>query len=621
MNIKNIVNDQLLLTIEKPAQYLGNEMNAVKKESFDLHFALCFPDLYEIGMSHLGLSILYNIMNEREDTYCERVFSPMKDMEALLRKEELPLFSLESQTPIKHFDFLGFTVQYEMSYTNILNILNLSNLALRSSDRSDTDPIVCAGGPCVYNPEPIAPFIDFFYIGEAEQSLDAVLDLYLRLKKETASTALKTRFLEGLLEIEGIYVPKYYEIHYNQDGTIQKMEPLHPKAKTMITKQLVVDLNKMKYAKNPIVPYIQPVHDRVVLELFRGCSRGCRFCQAGFIYRPVREKSLSTLKEQADTLANYTGHEEISLISLSTSDYSELAPLCDYLIDDLSQDKMMNISLPSLRIDSFSLDLMEKVQDVRKSSLTFAPEAGSQRMRDVINKGISEEQILYGAGQAFRGGWSRVKLYFMLGLPNEQDEDVLAIAQLSDKIIHEYFQIPKPERPEGGIQLVVSTSFFIPKPFTPFQWAAQDTYEEFMRKQKLLNSTIDKKRTRYNSHDAKTSMIEGVLARGDRRIADVIEEVYRLGSTFDAWSEDFHFKNWQQAFENVDIDPYFYCTRPRSFDEILPWDFINIGVTKKFLQKEYEKSIEQTITPNCMEECSFCGATCFKGGICFESKN
>ncbi|MBN2221740.1 MAG: TIGR03960 family B12-binding radical SAM protein [Vallitaleaceae bacterium] len=618
-----MVNDQLLLSIEKPAQYLGNEMNAVKKERFDLHFALCFPDLYEIGMSHLGLSILYNIMNEREDTYCERVFSPMKDMEALLRSEALPLFSLESQTPIKNFNFLGFTVQYEMSYTNILNILSLSGMALRSKDRSTKDPIVCAGGPCVYNPEPIAPFIDFFYIGEAEQSLDAVLDLYLSLKKDEhiKEDELKDLFLEKLLDIEGIYVPKYYDILYHEDGTIQEMKPLHSHAKTSIMKQLVVDLNKMKYAKNPIVPYIQPVHDRVVLELFRGCSRGCRFCQAGFIYRPVREKSLDTLKEQADTLANYTGHEEISLISLSTSDYSDLAPLCDYLIDDLSQDKMMNISLPSLRIDSFSLDLMEKVQDVRKSSLTFAPEAGSQRMRDVINKGISEEQILYGASQAFRGGWSRVKLYFMLGLPNERDEDVLAIAELAEKIVHEYFQIPKPERPQGGISLVVSSSFFIPKPFTPFQWVGQDTYEEFMRKQKLLNASIDKKRTRYNSHDAKTSMIEGVLARGDRKVADVIEEVFRMGSTFDAWSEDFHFENWQKAFEQTGIDPYFYCTRTRDFNEILPWDFINIGVTKKFLQKEYEKSIEAAITPNCMEACSYCGATCFKGGICFEGKN
>lgn len=619
------VPEHLLLSIEKPAQYIGNEVNAVHKEldTIDVHFALCFPDLYEIGMSHLGLSILYNIMNQREDTYCERVFSPMRDMEKLLTEEGIPLFSVESQTSINDFDMLGFTVQYEMSYTNILNILKLSHVPLRSKDRSADDVIVCAGGPCVYNPEPIAPFIDFFYIGEGEANLAAVLELYKEMKKDPSikKEELRDLFLEKLLDVEGIYVPKYYDIEYNEDLTIKEMKPLHPNAKKSIKKQLVVDLNKMEYAKDPIVPFLQPVHDRVVLELFRGCSRGCRFCQAGYIYRPVREKSLETLQEQANHLANLTGHDEISLISLSSSDYTELSPLCDFLIDDITHEHKVNLSLPSLRIDSFSLDLMNKVQDVRKSSLTFAPEAGSQRMRDVINKGITEENILRGSKQAFVGGWNRVKLYFMLGLPGETEEDVLAISTLADAIVMEYFSIPKPERRFGSVQLVVSTSFFVPKPFTPFQWVKQDTYEEFMGKQKLLNGAINKKRIKYNSHDAKVSMLEGVLARGDRRVADVLEHVFNAGSTFDAWSEHFIFENWMNAFEELGIDPKFYASRQRSFDEVLPWDFIDIGVNKSYLQKEYLRSMEEVITPNCMEKCMACGATCFEGGICFEDKN
>ncbi len=614
---------QLLLSVQKPAQYIGNEINAVQKDydQIDIRFALCFPDLYEIGMSHLGLSILYNQLNRRDDVYCERVFSPMKDMEEILIHENIDLFTLESQKPVNKSDFLGFTVQYEMSYTNILNILKLSKLALRASDRTASDPIVCAGGPCVYNPEPIAPFIDFFYIGEGEASLGEVMDLYKKLKKTVNRSELKDVFLEELLNIEGIYIPKYYDITYNEDGTINSMTPNHPNAKASILKRIVVNLDEMAYADKPIVPYLQPVHDRIVLELFRGCSRGCRFCQAGFIYRPVREKSLETLKDQAKHLSNQTGHDEISLISLSSSDYSNLSPLCDYLIDDITTEHKVNLSLPSLRIDSFSLDLMNKVQDVRKSSLTFAPEAGSQRMRDVINKGIQEEDILKGSKAAFQGGWNRVKLYFMLGLPGENYEDIQAISDLADSIVGEFFSIPKPERPKGSVQLVVSTSFFVPKPFTPFQWVGQDTYEVFMEKQKFLNSKINKKRIKYNSHDAKTSMLEGVLARGDRRVADVLEYVFNAGSTFDAWSEHFIFENWERAFKNLNIDPGFYASRQRSFDEVLPWDFIDIGVKKTFLQKEYLNSMEEIVTPNCMENCMACGATCFKGGICYEDKN
>jgi radical SAM family uncharacterized protein len=619
------VPSQLLLTVEKPAQYIGNEINAVMKTegTFSTRFALCFPDLYEIGMSHLGLSILYNLMNAREDVFCERVFSPMQDMESLLDEYNIPLFSLESQTPVDQFDFLGFTLQYEMSYTNMLNILKLSHLELRSEHRKKTDPIVCAGGPCVYNPEPIAPFVDFFYLGEAEAALPQILDMYQEMKEDASIDPedLKERFLEGLLDIDGVYVPKFYDVLYHEDGTIKERVLLHENAKPIIKKQLVVDLNTMPYASKPIVPYLQPVHDRIVLELFRGCSRGCRFCQAGFVYRPVREKSLDTLKEQATELSTQTGHDEISLISLSTSDYSKLSPLCDFLIDDISQEKKVNLSLPSLRIDSFSLELMNKVQDVRKSSLTFAPEAGSQRMRDVINKGISEENILHGSKEAFLGGWNRVKLYFMLGLPSETEEDVLAISKLADDIVGTYYSVPKDQRPKGGVQLIVSTSFFIPKPFTPFQWVGQDTYETFMEKQKMLNKTINKKRIKYNSHDAKLSMLEGVMARGDRKVADVIEAAFLSGASFDAWSEHFDFERWQKAFEACDIDPAFYANRHRTFDEILPWDFIDIGVTRQFLEKEYLRSMEEVVTPNCMDKCMVCGATCFKGGICYEDKN
>lgn len=619
------VPSQLLLTVEKPAQYIGNEINAVMKTegTFSTRFALCFPDLYEIGMSHLGLSILYNLMNAREDVFCERVFSPMQDMESLLNEYNIPLFSLESQTPVDQFDFLGFTLQYEMSYTNMLNILKLSHLELRSEHRKKTDPIVCAGGPCVYNPEPIAPFVDFFYLGEAEAALPQILDMYQEMKEDASidSQDLKERFLERLLDIDGVYVPKFYDVIYHEDGTIKERVLLHENAKPIIKKQLVVDLNTMPYASKPIVPYLQPVHDRIVLELFRGCSRGCRFCQAGFVYRPVREKSLDTLKEQASELSTQTGHDEISLISLSTSDYSKLSPLCDFLIDDISQEKKVNLSLPSLRIDSFSLELMNKVQDVRKSSLTFAPEAGSQRMRDVINKGISEENILHGSKEAFLGGWNRVKLYFMLGLPSETEEDVLAISKLADDIVGTYYSVPKDQRPKGGVQLIVSTSFFIPKPFTPFQWVGQDTYETFMEKQKMLNKTINKKRIKYNSHDAKLSMLEGVMARGDRKVADVIEAAFLSGASFDAWSEHFDFDRWQKAFEACDIDPAFYANRHRTFDEVLPWDFIDIGVTRQFLEKEYLRSMEEVVTPNCMDKCMVCGATCFKGGICYEDKN
>ena len=502
-----------------------------------------------------------------------------------------------------------------MSYTNLLNVLELSKISIYSQDRSEDDPIVCAGGPCSYNPEPLAPFIDFFYIGEGETNLPEVLNIYNECKKGNLT---KDDFLEKIASIDGIYVPKFYDVTYNDDGTIQSFIPNRDCAQEKVKKQLVMNLTDVPYPKKPIVPYIQTVHDRVVLELFRGCARGCRFCQAGMIYRPVRTKSLDKLKEQAKELLENTGHDEISLISLSSSDYKDLYELSEYLIDTFGKDKHVNISLPSLRIDAFSLDLMKKVQDVRKSSLTFAPEGGSQRLRDVMNKGLTEEDILNGSKEAFEGGWNRVKLYFMLGLPTETTEDVDAIADLAQEIVEKYYELPKEMR-RTRVQVIVSTSFFVPKPFTPFQWMPQNTSEEFMSKQHLLNIQINKKNIKYNSHDAFLSVMEGVMARGDRKVSEVIYKAYQLGAKFDGWSEHFDKDIWDKAFQEIGLDPLFYTSRPRKKDEILPWDFIDIGVTKDFLYKEYEKALSGQTTVNCIEGCATCGATGFNGGICYES--
>lgn len=619
---KLALNDEILLNIEKPARYIGNEVNSVMKDKdqVDIRFAMCFPDVYEIGMSHLGIQILYDMFNRREDTWCERVYSPWLDMDKVLREKDIPLFALESQDPVREFDFLGITIQFEMCYTNILQILDLSHIPLHASDRTEEDPIVIGGGPCAYNPEPLAEFFDIFYIGEGETVYDELLDTYKEWKKSGAS---RKEFLRQAARIEGLYVPQFYDVTYNEDGTIGSFVPNDPAAPAKVRKQVVMDVTDASYPMKPVVPYIKATQDRVVLEIQRGCIRGCRFCQAGMIYRPTRERSVETLKEYARTMLKNTGHEEISLSSLSSSDYSKLNELVTFLIDEF-KDKGINISLPSLRIDAFSLDVMSKVQDVRKSSLTFAPEAGSQRMRDVINKGLTEEEIITGAGQAFEGGWTKVKLYFMLGLPTETEEDMKEIARLSDRVARRYYEIPKEQR-HGKCQITASSSFFVPKPFTPFQWASMYTAEEYDRRTHIVNDEfrgqLNRKSLKYNWHDAQVTVLEGVMARGDRRIAPVIEEAYRLGCLFDSWTETFRNDLWMEAFENTNVDISFYNQRVRGKDEIFPWDFIDIGVSRSFLYREWERAMNETVTPNCREKCSGCGAAGFGGGVCYEGKN
>ena len=619
---KLALDDEILLNIEKPARYIGNEVNSVMKEKdeIDIRFAMCFPDVYEIGMSHLGIQILYDMFNRREDVWCERVYSPWTDLDKVMREKKIPLFALESQDPIKDFDFLGITIQYEMCYTNILQILDLSQIPLHSADRTEEDPIVIGGGPCTYNPEPLAEFFDLFYIGEGETVYDELLVWYKACKKEGKS---RLEFLEGAAGIEGIYVPQFYKAEYHEDGTLASFCPINPHAPKRIKKQIVMDVTDAAYPMAPVVPFIKATQDRVVLEIQRGCIRGCRFCQAGMLYRPTRERDIKTLKTYAKTMLKNTGHEEISLSSLSSSDYSVLEELVNFLIEEF-QGKGINISLPSLRIDAFSLDVMSKVQDIRKSSLTFAPEAGSQRMRNVINKGLTEEDILEGAGQAFEGGWSKVKLYFMLGLPTETEEDMKEIARLSDCVARRYYEIPKEQR-HGKCQITASSSFFVPKPFTPFEWASMCTAEEYVRraaivKHEFLNQ-LNRKSLKYNWHDAEVTVLEGVFARGDRKVGKVLEEAYRLGCLYDSWTETFHNELWMQAFENTGINPDFYTLRERDLDELFPWDFIDIGVTKEFLKKEWQRAMEGTVTPNCRMQCSGCGAARFGGGVCYEGKN
>ena len=608
--------DALLAQVDKPARYIGGELNSVNKAITPemIRIAFGFPDVYEVGMSHLGMQILYHFFNSREDVFCERVFSPWPDMEKVMRSAEIPLFSLETHTPLKEFDFLAFTLQYEMCYTNVLNMLNLSGIPIFSKDRGEEDPLIIAGGCCTYNPEPLAPFIDIFYIGEGEVSYDEIFDRYREWKGSGRS---KESFLVELLKVPGLYIPRFYEVHYNEDGTIKERITLHADAPDTIKKVIVTNVDEAFYPETQVIPWIQAVHDRATLEMFRGCIRGCRFCQAGMIYRPVRQKSKEVLLNQAKKLLASTGYDEISLCSLSTSDYEDLEAFTNELINLCNEEKV-NISLPSLRVDAFSVDLMQKVQEVRKSSLTFAPEAGSQKQRDVINKNISEEEILKGCKLAFEGGWNRVKLYFMLGLPYEEDSDIIGISELGDKIVQTYFGIDKANR-APGLQLTISTSCFVPKPFTPFQWAAQDTAESFVRKIKLLKGSITRRQIRYIHHDAKTSVLEAVIARGDQRVAELIYRAYEKGCTYDSWSEYFKHDKWVEAAEEMGLSFDFYAKRARSYEEILPWDHIDIGVTKQFLIRENERAKEVVTTPNCREKCTGCGASRFGKGLCHEN--
>ena len=621
---KLALSDEILLKVDKAARYIGGEVNSVMKDKneVEIRFAMCFPDVYEIGMSNLGMMILYNMFNQREDVWCERLFSPWPDLDKVMREKKIPLFALESQEPIRDFDFLGITIGYEMCYTNILQVLDLSGIPLKSADRGEDFPIVIGGGACAYNPEPLAPFFDMFYIGAGETVYDALFDAYKANKKAGGS---RKDFLLAAAKIPGIYVPSLYEVTYKEDGTIASFAPTADGVPEKVQKQLIIDMEKeYRAVEAPVVPHIKATQDRVTLEIQRGCIRGCRFCQAGMIYRPTRERDVETLKESARIMLKNTGHEEISLSSLSSSDYSQLKELVNFLIEEF-HGKAVNISLPSLRIDAFALDVMSKVQDVKKSSLTFAPEAGSQRLRDVINKGLTEEVILHGAGEAFKGGWNQVKLYFMLGLPTETEDDMKGIAHLAQKIAETYYEVVPKEQRKGKVQINVSTSFFVPKPFTPFQWAPMYTEQDFVEKAKVVKNEVraqlNQRSIRYNWHEPDVTALEGFLARGDRRCADVILKAYEKGALYDAWTENFDYDIWKEAMAECGVDMTFYTLRERSLDEILPWDFIDTGVSRRFLEREWQRAKEGVVTENCRQKCSACGAMKFKGGVCLEGKN
>ena len=604
--------EKILQYVQKPARYVGGELNSVIKDAnkVDIRYAFCFPDIYEIGMSHLGMKILYGLVNERDDAWCERVFAPDVDMEEQMRKHNVPLFALESGDYIKNFDMIGFTLMYELCYTNVLNMLDLAGIPLFSKDRTELAPIICVGGPCACNPEPIADFVDIVFLGDGEESTNAVIDLLKECKKKGAT---KQDFLLKAKDITGVYVPSFYKDSYNDDGTLKELVPIND-APEKVKKSIVSDMNKCYYPKEFVVPFISIVHDRAVEEIFRGCIRGCRFCQAGFIYRPIREKSVETINAQSKALIESTGYDELSLCSLSTSDHSQVNEMLTSLIDWTVKDKI-NLSLPSLRVDNFSDELVDKLNKVRKSGLTFAPEAGTQRLRDVINKNVTEEEVIKTCTKAFDNGWTTVKLYFMMGLPTETMEDIEGIANLGMDVIHAFYK--NPNRQKGtGLQVNISCSSFIPKPFTPFQWEPEDTMESLKAKQKHLLESIPSKKIKVSYHETPTSLLEGVLARGDRRLSAVLYSAYKKGCKFDSWDEHFKFDAWMEAFEENNLDPYFYTQRRRDFSEVLPWDHLDYGISRKFLERENIKAHENETTPHCRIQCAGCGANKLNGGHC-----
>lgn len=609
------ITDHILHKVEKPSRYVGGELNQVIKnpEEVDIRFAFCFPDVYEVGMSHLGTRILYHTINERKDTYCERVFAPWPDMEAELRKNEIPLMTLETKDAISEFDILGFTLQYEMSYTNILNMLDMANITIRASKRGEYEPIVMAGGPCAYNPEPLYDIVDFFEIGEGEEIMNEVLDIYKNYKGK----GKKQEFLREISKIEGVYVPSLYEVTYKEDKTIKEFKPKFDDVPAKVKKRIVNNFDKVDFPLDMIVPYSEIVHDRVVLETSRGCTNGCRFCQAGMIYRPVREKTTNTLLDQARKMIDATGYQEVSLASLSICDYSDIQNLVSNLILEHSN-KNVGVALPSIRVDAFSVDLIKEIQKVRKTGLTFAPEAGSQRMRDIINKGLTEERILEATKNAFESGWSTIKLYFMIGLPYEEIEDAAGIGELAEKMANVYYGIPKEKRAKG-LKITVSTSILVPKPFTPFQWAPMARPDEIWNKIDAVKGAIKSRAINYNYHEQKTSFMEAVFARGDRRTCELLIRAFEKGAKFDGWSEYFNFDVWMEAMKECNIDEDFYVYRDRNYDEILPWDFIDIGVNRKYLEIENEKAKKAELTQNCRKGCTGCGVNVnFKEGKCFE---
>jgi len=609
----NRITDDILSKVEKPARYCGGEINSYIKDknNIQIRYAFCFPDVYEVGMSHLGMKILYYVLNERQDTYCERVFTPWPDMEKLMREENVPLYALESKDSLKQFDFLGFTLQYEMSYTNILNMLDMAGIEIRASKRTEADPIVMFGGPCAYNPEPLFDIADFFVIGEGEDVINEILDLYNEVKEKG-----KEYFLKKVSGIQGVYVPSLYGVNYNEDGTINKFYPLIEGVPEKVKKRIITNFNESAYPDKFIVPYNEIVHDRIVLETFRGCTRGCRFCQAGMIYRPVREKNTDKLISHAEKLIKNTGYEEISLTSLSICDYSDIQNLVFSIVQKYEKDKV-GVSLPSLRVDSFSVDLIKQIQKVRKTGLTFAPEAGTQRMRDIINKGVTEKNLMESVSSAFQAGWSTIKLYFMIGLPYETEDDIMGIAELSQKVVDEYYKIPKEVR-KKGLKVNLSTSIFVPKPFTPFQWEPQIKMEDVLGKIKVLRSSIKSKLISYSWHETPVSYLEAIFARGDRRICDVLIRAFEKGAKFDGWSEYFNFDIWMSALKECGIDGDFYAYRKREYEEIFPWDFIEIGVDKAYLISESEKAKNVEVTPDCRLGCTNCGVNVNLEGKCFE---